>query len=93
MPDGQKMEDIGGMPYKYLGVIESNRIKMAEMKEKVKKDYKMRVKKLLKCRLNAAKPSTLGLLLQSDILLEFWTGFSDYCWQLKIRHPTLDASK
>ena len=53
MPDGQKMEDIGGMPYKYLGVLESDRIKMAEMKEKVKKDYNTRVKKLLKSRLNA----------------------------------------
>jgi hypothetical protein len=53
MPDGQIMGDVGDGSYKYLGVLEAEKIKMEEMKNKVRKEYQQRVKKLMKSRLNA----------------------------------------
>jgi hypothetical protein len=52
MPDGQMMEDLGSEAYKYLGVLEADKIKMEAMKEKVRANYYCRLRKLLKSSLN-----------------------------------------
>ena len=52
LPDGQMMKDLGESGYKYLGILESDQIKMKEMKEKVTKEYKRRIKLLLESKLN-----------------------------------------
>ena len=38
--------------YKYLGILEANTIKQAEMKEKIQKEYLRRTRKLLETKLN-----------------------------------------
>ena len=50
--DGQVMNDLRDGSYKYLGVLEADRIKSDEMKKKVTTEYIVRVKKVLKSRLN-----------------------------------------
>jgi hypothetical protein len=52
MPDGQMMEDLGEGSYKYLGILESDRMRMEEMKEKVSKEYYRRIRKVLESKLN-----------------------------------------
>ena len=38
-PDGQHMKDIDGTSYTYLGILETNKIKEKEMKEKFSQEY------------------------------------------------------
>ena len=38
-------------PYKYLGILEADSIKQVEMKEKIKKEYIWRTRKLLETKL------------------------------------------
>ena len=38
--------------YKYLGVLESDQVKQKEMKEKLRNEYKLRVRKVLQSKLN-----------------------------------------
>ena len=52
MPDGQLIQDLGNESYKYLGVLEADKIKMEEMKNKVRKDYYRRIRKVLQSKLN-----------------------------------------
>lgn len=52
MPDGQLIEDLGAESYKYLGILEADRMKMEEMKEKVRKEYYKRLRKVLESKLN-----------------------------------------
>jgi hypothetical protein len=52
MPDGQMMKDLEEQSYKYLGVLEADRMKMEDMKEKVKTEYYKRVRKVLESKLN-----------------------------------------
>ena len=53
LPDEKKIrslkEDEG---YKYLGVLEADDLKRSEMKERIKKEYKRRVRKVLETKLN-----------------------------------------
>ena len=46
------IEDVGIENYKYLGVLEADTIKMELMKEKIMKEYRRRVKKVLGSKLN-----------------------------------------
>ena len=46
------IEDVGIENYKYLGVLEADMIKMELMKEKIMKEYRLRVKKVLGSKLN-----------------------------------------
>ena len=39
--------------YKYLGILEADTIKQAEMKEKILKEYSRRTRKLLETKLNS----------------------------------------
>ena len=40
LPDGEVMKQVGQEGYTYLGIIELNKIKETEMKEKIMKEYK-----------------------------------------------------
>ena len=54
LPDGAKIRSLDDQEgYKYLGILQFDAIKHKEVKEKLKKEYARRVKKILKSRLNA----------------------------------------
>ena len=40
LPDGEVMKQVGQEGYTYLGIIELDKIKETEMKEKINKEYK-----------------------------------------------------
>ena len=52
MPDGNNIKDIDETGYKYLGIIEGEKIKHQEMKEKIKQKYIKRLGAILKSKLN-----------------------------------------
>ena len=48
LPDGKEMRSLNECDgYKYLGVTEADEIKKKEIKEKVGKEYKRRIRKIL----------------------------------------------
>ena len=47
------MKGVNEEGYKYLGIIEPDRIKEKEMKERFTKEYKRRIKLILKSNLNS----------------------------------------
>ena len=52
LPNQDKIRTLGGKEmYKYLGILEADTIKQVEMKEKIKKKYLWRTRKLLKTKL------------------------------------------
>ena len=72
---GLKQDD----SYKYLGVIQADRMKHHKMKEKVKTEYYRRVGKMLETKLNGGnimtgiKTRAISLLRYSAVFLD-WTG-------------------
>ena len=50
--DGEVMKQVGQKVYKYLSIIELDKIKETEMKEKITKEYKLRQRLILKSKLN-----------------------------------------
>ena len=52
LPDDEVMKQVGHEGYTYLGVIELDKIRKTEMKEKITKDYKQRQALILKSKLN-----------------------------------------
>ena len=52
LPDGEEMGEPDANGYKYLGVLELDKILCKEMKVKVKESYMKRLKLLLKSKLN-----------------------------------------
>ena len=53
LPKKDKMKTLAeNETYKYLGILEADTIKQVEMKEKIKKDYLRRTRKLLETKLN-----------------------------------------
>ena len=60
--------------YKYLGILESDIIKQEEMKEKIKKEYLRRTKKLLETKLNCRK-LIKGISTWSVLLVRYWGPF------------------
>ena len=53
LPEGKEMELLNeGDGYKYLGVTEADEIKKKEVKEKVGKEYKRRIRKILETKLS-----------------------------------------
>ena len=54
MPDNEEIKEIDkDRGYKYLGVLEADKIKDKEMKEKIQKEYFRRVRRILKSKLNS----------------------------------------
>ena len=52
LPSGEKVREIEEDGYKYLGILEYDRIKEQEMKDQFRNDYFRRVKLILKNELN-----------------------------------------
>ena len=52
LPDGEVMKQVGQEGYTYLGIIELDKIKETQMKEKITKEYKQRQRLILKFKLN-----------------------------------------
>ena len=54
MPNDKVVKSIEeGESYKYLGVLEADEVMVNEMKDKVKKEYYRRVRKVLETKLNS----------------------------------------
>ena len=51
-PNGQMMKEIDESGYKYLGIIEMNKIKATDTKDNFASEYKRRLKLFLKSKLN-----------------------------------------
>ena len=58
LPDGEVMKQVGQEGYTYLGIIELDKIKETEMKEKITKEYKQKQKFILKSKLNGRNKVT-----------------------------------
>ena len=58
LPDGEMMKQVGQEGYTYLGIIELDKIKETEMKEKITKEYKRRQRLILKSKLNGRNKVT-----------------------------------
>ena len=52
LPDGEVMKQVGQEGRTYLGIIELDKIKETEMKEKITKEYKRKQRLILKSKLN-----------------------------------------
>ena len=52
LQDGEVIMQVGQDGYTYLGIIELEKIKETEMKEKINKEYKKRQRLILKSKLN-----------------------------------------
>ena len=53
LPDGQKMKGVNEEGYQYLSIVELDRIKEREMKERFTKGYKRRIKLIVQSNLNS----------------------------------------
>ena len=54
LPNKDKIKTLAGNDtYKYLGILEADTIKQAEMKEEIQKEYPTRTRKLLETKLNS----------------------------------------
>ena len=54
-PNGETMKEVEQKGYTYLGIVELDKIKENEMKEKTIKEYKRRLRLILKSKLNGKK--------------------------------------
>ena len=79
LPNGAKIRSLDDQEgYKYLGILQFDDIKHKEMKEKLKKEYAKRVRKMLKSQLNvgnviqAINTSALSIIRYSSGILD-WT--------------------
>ena len=52
LPDVQHMKDIDETGYTYLGILETDKIKEKEIKEKFSKEYLQRLRLILRSKLN-----------------------------------------
>ena len=52
MPDGERIKEVLKNGYKYLGILEYNKIKESKMKENFRREYLRRTKLIMKSRLN-----------------------------------------
>ena len=58
LPDGEVMKQVGQKGYTYLGIIELDKIKETEMKEKITKECKRKQRLILKSKLKGRKKVT-----------------------------------
>ena len=58
LPNGQTMKEVEQEGYKYLGIVELDKMKENEMKEKTIKEYKRRLRLILKSKLNGKNKIT-----------------------------------
>ena len=78
LPDGKEMKSLNeGDGYKYLGVTEADEIKKKEMKEKVGKEYKRRIRKILETKLSGENVIK-GINTWAISLLRYSAAFLDW---------------
>ena len=70
LPNGQMMKEIDESGYKYLGIVEMDKIKEIDMKDKFVSEYKRRLKLVLKLKLNG-KNKTVSWAVS---ILRYWAG-------------------
>ena len=58
LPDGEVMKEVEQEGYTYLGIVELDKIKEKEMKEKITREYKRRLRLILKSKLNGRNKIT-----------------------------------
>ena len=58
LPDGHVMREVEEDGYKYLGIVELDKIKETEMKDQFRKEYIIRVKLVLKSKLHGRNKIT-----------------------------------
>ena len=72
LPNQDKIRMLGEKEiYKYLGILEADTIKQVEMKEKIKKEYHRRTRKLLETKL-CSRNLIKGII---PVLYNIWHGF------------------
>ena len=59
LPDDEVMKQVGREGYMYVGIIELDKIKETEMKEKINKEYKRNQRLILKSKLNGRNKVTV----------------------------------
>ena len=78
LPDESVIKSVkGGESYKYLGMLQADQIKHQEMKDKVMKEYKRRVRKILETKLNAGN-LIKGINTWAVSLLRYSAAFLDW---------------
>ena len=79
LPDGQVMKEVEDRGYRYLGILETDQLKEKEMKDLLSKEYKRRLKLVLKTKLSgknkimAANTWAVAILRYSAGLVEWKT--------------------
>ena len=79
LPDGQVMKEIEDRGYSYLGILETDHLKQKEIKDLFSKEYKHRLKLVLKSKLSgknkimAANTWAVAILKYSAGVLEWKT--------------------
>ena len=73
LPDGEVMKQVGQEGYAYLGIIELDKIKETEMKEKISKEYKRAQRLILKSKLNWRNKVT-AIKTQAVAIFRYGTG-------------------
>ena len=58
LPDGKHMKDIDETGYTFLGILETDKIKEKEMKEKFSKEFLRRLSRILRSKLNGRNKIT-----------------------------------
>ena len=78
LPDESVIKSVkDGESYKYLGMLQADQIKHQEMKDKVMKEYKRRVQKILETKLNAGN-FIKGINTWAVSLLRYSAAFLDW---------------
>ena len=78
LPDEQTIKGLNeGDTYKYLGILQADKVKYDEMKDKVKTEYKRRVRKILETKLNGNN-ITKGINTWAIALLRYSAAFLDW---------------
>ena len=73
MPDGERIEEVEKNGYKYLGILEYNKIKESKMKENFRKDYLRRTKLIIKSRING-RNNIITINTWAVSLMKYGTG-------------------
>ena len=78
LPDESKIKSVKeGESYKYLGMLQADQIRHQEVKDKVTKEYKRRVRKILETKLNAGN-LIKGINTWAVSLLRYSAAFMDW---------------
>ena len=73
LPDGEGMKQVGQKGYTYLDIIELDKIKETEIKEKITKEYKRRQRLILKSKLNG-RNKVMVINTWAVAIFRYWTG-------------------